>query len=868
MQNYSQIKLLGEGSYGKAFLCKRKSDGRLCVIKEIRLYGVPPEDREAALKEVSVLKALEHPFIVSYLDSFHERGNLYIVMEYADGGDLSSKIEKQKRNLMSEDEIMHYFIQLALAIKFLHDRKILHRDLKCQNVFLTKNGDVKLGDFGISKVLDSTMQMCKTQIGTPYYLSPEICEGKPYNSKTDIWSLGCILYELCTLKHAFNANNMNALIMAIIRGNYSPISTKYSYDLRQLVSELLTRDPKRRPSINTILSKPFIKRRLEQMLSSDVVKAEMDHTVLHNIKPLQQKVPFANGRMSAIAEEKKKIDVNEMRRKREEEDALLFQRLEREQRAREDQRRRIEEEARLKARMRAEIQKQDEIQRREDLERRQQYEAARRQEEMRKQEQMRKAEENLRRQQEEAERLKREVLSTDQHISSPYHRRAQSVLDSDIQKKYPLLDPKVIYQRQRAEAEYYRQRARREMNAPNPFLPLDEDADDDDDFNSPTLPKWAQQQQQQPKQQQQQQSPNYRQQQYPNYQQSPSKEPSNGPQSMPKQTLFQKQANYQLQRQSKLDKESRARQANPIFGQEPPQNKPRISKYQSSLDDEERRRIYEMDRNAAKLNKERALRDLEGIAAQAALFSNDKESSPSKPSTNNSSNSNNSNKLFSDEIVVKKDGDIPRPSPRLLDNDTIKAKRPKMIALDDDSILNDDTKLPSSAENVDLYPNEAFMPRPKLLETNSPSRIAQSALGPAPKRVPEPPSESVSRAKEHVDAIKNQAAAIREALNIHESPSIDDSFEEEKPTLSIKRKNKDVPIPQFRDDESLFYRAEAIRAFLEDEIGIDGLIKLKDYILAQKDGAYNHKPFPDGCDPQIVILAQQLLIIEDVLAIA
>jgi len=123
---------------------------------------------------------------------------------------------------------LNLFTQICLAIKHIHDRKILHRDLKSQNVFLTRQGLAKLGDFGIAKVLQSTVDHAKTIVGTPYYLSPEIIENKPYNFKSDMWSLGVLLYELCALKPPFNGASLHILALQIVRGVFQALPTHYS----------------------------------------------------------------------------------------------------------------------------------------------------------------------------------------------------------------------------------------------------------------------------------------------------------------------------------------------------------------------------------------------------------------------------------------------------------------------------------------------------------------------------------------------------------------------------------------------------------------------------------------------------------------
>lgn len=161
----------------------------------------------------------------------------------------------RKNQYFTESQILDWFTQICLAMKHVHDRKILHRDLKNQNIFLTKDNTIKLGDFGIARVLSNTREKAKTMVGTPYYLSPEIIENKPYNFASDMWSLGVVLYELCTLKPPFNAENLKYLALKIVKGIYNPIPAQYSKDLRKLIEVLLKKDVSSRPTVNEILSR-------------------------------------------------------------------------------------------------------------------------------------------------------------------------------------------------------------------------------------------------------------------------------------------------------------------------------------------------------------------------------------------------------------------------------------------------------------------------------------------------------------------------------------------------------------------------------------------------------------------------------------
>ena len=210
-------------------LCRRKRDSSLVVVKELYEREMTEEDRKASMNEIQVLSMLQHPNIIAYYDSFTvdsmrgvglgdgfsgndvNNGSLMIVMEYADAGTLQDYIAS-KEKYMEESEILYLFAQLALGLHHVHSHNILHRDLKTSNILLSGTGPgkvLKIGDFGISKVL-STKSKAETIVGTPSYLSPELCEGRSYNKKSDIWALGCVLAEIVCLRKFFDASVRDA----------------------------------------------------------------------------------------------------------------------------------------------------------------------------------------------------------------------------------------------------------------------------------------------------------------------------------------------------------------------------------------------------------------------------------------------------------------------------------------------------------------------------------------------------------------------------------------------------------------------------------------------------------------------------------
>ncbi|KAI4898149.1 hypothetical protein NFI96_023062, partial [Prochilodus magdalenae] len=308
MNEYELIRQIGHGAFGKALLAKERSGNtRPCVIKQISWSRMSPREREASKKEVTLLSKMKHPNIVAFFKSFNERNSLYIVMEYCDGGDLMKKITMQRGQPFPEEQIVNWFVQICLGLKHIHDRKVLHRDIKAQNIFLTQEGKVKLGDFGIARMLNNTVELARTCVGTPYYLSPEICENRPYNNKTfivqplyitkntsfqtnrsDKCSVVSPVQLVVEVNAQFEGSSLRQLIVKICRGRYSPVSQRYSAELRLLLSQLFKVSPRDRPSVNSLLKRPLLHIHIGKHLDPQLMEEEFSHTVLHRVKPVPQ----------------------------------------------------------------------------------------------------------------------------------------------------------------------------------------------------------------------------------------------------------------------------------------------------------------------------------------------------------------------------------------------------------------------------------------------------------------------------------------------------------------------------------------------------------------------------------------------------
>ncbi|XP_042343093.1 serine/threonine-protein kinase Nek3 [Plectropomus leopardus] len=273
MERYLLQKVIGEGSFGRALLVRCTNSLEKYVIKEIQLPKNQPK-LENCRREAILLSRMKHPNIVAFREAFEADDLLCIVMEYCSGGDLLQRIRLQKTTQFCVDDILKWFAQMCAAAHHIHDKRVLHRDLKSKNIFLTDNGTIKLGDFGSACILNSSKAYARTYVGTPYYVAPEIWDNKPYNNKSDVWSLGCVLYELCTLRHPFQASSWKSLILKVCRGAYPPPPSHLPYELQYLIKQMFKTNPKDRPSLHSILTSHRVSRLLRTHLPSQALETQ------------------------------------------------------------------------------------------------------------------------------------------------------------------------------------------------------------------------------------------------------------------------------------------------------------------------------------------------------------------------------------------------------------------------------------------------------------------------------------------------------------------------------------------------------------------------------------------------------------------
>ena len=268
VRDFKKEKILGKGSFGSVYLVRRRQDNKIYALKTVVLEKLNKKEQENSVNEVRILASVNHPNVIGYKEAFwdDDGSSLNIVMEYADDGDLHSKIEKMKKEggCFKEPIIWSYAIQMIEGLKALHDMKIMHRDLKSANIFLVKDKhQCKLGDMNVSKVIKE--KFLSTQTGTPYYASPEVWNDNPYSYKSDLWSIGCVIYELCALRPPFQGKDLDELYENVCKGEPERINQMYSNDLWNMILMLLQVDVNKRVDCNQFLNSELIKKKIEEM---------------------------------------------------------------------------------------------------------------------------------------------------------------------------------------------------------------------------------------------------------------------------------------------------------------------------------------------------------------------------------------------------------------------------------------------------------------------------------------------------------------------------------------------------------------------------------------------------------------------------
>ncbi|KAK1936191.1 protein kinase domain containing protein [Babesia divergens] len=266
--HFTEVKYLGKGSYGSTSLLT-DAHGNCIVRKRIDITALSDMERELCMNEIKIIGSVNHPFIVKYLGSYLEDNLLFILTSYCKGGDLHHYIsQKRKRNeSIREGRILKWLAQLLSALKYLHKKHILHRDLKSLNVLIDHDKTLKLCDFGVSKALNTTTDHTQTIIGTPYYFSPELINGQEYSWPSDIWALGCLTHELATFRTPFDGSKgMHELVRHIKHTPIPDLPKHYSSELNSLFKSMMFHDLRLRLSASELLSTDIMQGALRQML--------------------------------------------------------------------------------------------------------------------------------------------------------------------------------------------------------------------------------------------------------------------------------------------------------------------------------------------------------------------------------------------------------------------------------------------------------------------------------------------------------------------------------------------------------------------------------------------------------------------------
>jgi NIMA (never in mitosis gene a)-related kinase len=257
--DYEDLGLVARGKFSELHKARNKVNNKVCAIKKVQIFEMDTEGRKQCENEASILQSLpDHPNIIKYLHSFFHENQLFLVLELAEGGDLQRLLDQARKEQRYFDEVTIWtlFYQVCCGVQLMHSRRIMHRDIKPANVFLSADRRiVKLGDLGVGRYLSSKTYQTFSLVGTPFYMSPEAITNTGYDFKSDIWSLGCLLYELATLKSPFYAAELNyySLGQRIMKCQYDGINACYSQHMHRLIAATIQATPEDRPGIDQVV---------------------------------------------------------------------------------------------------------------------------------------------------------------------------------------------------------------------------------------------------------------------------------------------------------------------------------------------------------------------------------------------------------------------------------------------------------------------------------------------------------------------------------------------------------------------------------------------------------------------------------------
>ena len=241
---YEIIQEIGRGAFSIVYKVKSKENNNIYCLKKINTKKT--KDKE---NEINILSNLSHPNLIKCFFSFYNSENIYIIMDFCEFGDLFSLLQsvKKKKVFVNEDIIWNIAIQVLVGLNYLHSKKIIHRDIKLLNLFMTKDKKIKIGDMGMSIIFDED-ELIHSRVGTPLYIAPELVKKEKYDYKIDIWSLGCSLYHLAKTVPPFTDENLIKLGNSIINDQPSNLPICYSNELYDFILRLMIKNKDQRPS--------------------------------------------------------------------------------------------------------------------------------------------------------------------------------------------------------------------------------------------------------------------------------------------------------------------------------------------------------------------------------------------------------------------------------------------------------------------------------------------------------------------------------------------------------------------------------------------------------------------------------------------